>query len=389
MKTAICYKKLMGFTAIIAFENYKRFLCLIFSLMCFSSQVFAQTELFFQDKPMSVVLKAPFTKLLQQRQQVAGTADEIKSKTIPLPGTLILLSEIGNPVTEIPVQVDLRGHTSLLESQCDFPKLKIIFRNYKKSENAEVDPTLKTIFSNTEKLDLGTHCSVRGGFSPQLYRSWTGTSPHREALAYRLLNELGVPTLKAQMLYVDYVDSENGRIFGAHRQAFFLEDTTAAANRLKGVEYFSVQKKYNNPEKASRALFHFVQEATDTNQTQVAVMLLFENLIRNNDWKLRVTQDQAISTFLWNVKVIKLLSLNAYYVLPYDFDLSEVVSGYSRSDENIKYYNSLVGAEAFTSAVQIYKDKKKDLYRLITLLPDVYSQRLLKKNLDRFYSQLP
>ena len=76
----------MGFTAIIAFENYKRFLCLIFSLMCFSSQVFAQTELFFQDKPMSVVLKAPFTKLLQQRQQVAGTADEIKSKTIPLPG---------------------------------------------------------------------------------------------------------------------------------------------------------------------------------------------------------------------------------------------------------------------------------------------------------------
>lgn len=354
----------------------------LFFLICISSQGFAQADFYFQDKPMSIVLRAPFTKLLQQRQQVVGTPDEIKSKIVPLPGTLIILSDLNKPISEVPVMIDLRGHTSLMESQCDFPKLKIIFSN-----NASTFS--QTIFSNIEKLDLGTHCSVRGGFSPQLYRSWTGTSPHREALAYRFLNELGVPTLKSQMLYIDYVDSENGRIFGAHRQAFFLEDTAAAAKRLQGVEYFSSQKKYNNPEKASRALFHFVQEATETNQTQVAVMLLFENLIRNNDWKLRVTQDQAISTFLWNVKIIKLLSLNAYYVLPYDFDLSEVVSGYSRSDENIKYYNSLVGAEAFTSAVQIYKNKKKDLYRLIALLPDVYSQRLLKKNLDRFYSQLP
>ena len=36
----------------------------------------------------------------------------------------------------------------------------------------------------------------------------------------------------------------------------------------------------------------------------------------------------------------------------------------------------------------MYKEKKKDLYQLIRLLPDAYSQRLFKKNLDRFYSQL-
>ena len=131
-----------------------------------------------------------------------------------------------------------------------------------------------------------------------------------------------------------------------------------------------------------------MQEAPQTDQTQLAVVLLFEGLIRNNDWKLRVTQEQAISTFLWNFKIIKLLSLNAYYVLPYDFDLSEVVSGYSRSDENIRYYSSLVGDEVFANAVKIYKEKKKDLYQLIRLLPDAYSQRLFKKNLDRFYSQL-
>ncbi len=380
------YKKSNGTFAITEQVNFKYFLFL--AVIFISSQVFAQAELFFQDKPISIVLKAPFTKLLQQRQQVAGNADEIKNKTIPLPGILILLSVSAKPISETPVMVDLRGHTSLLESQCDFPKLKVIFHINKQKENAENDSISKTIFSNTEKLDLGTHCSVRGGFSPQLYRSWAGTSPHREALAYRLLNELGVPTMKSQMLYVDYVDSENGRIFGTHRQAFFLEDIGHAAKRLQGIEYFSIQKVFSNPEKSSRALFHYVQEAPQTDQTQLAVVLLFEGLIRNNDWKLRVTQEQAISTFLWNFKIIKLLSLNAYYVLPYDFDLSEVVSGYSRSDENIRYYSSLVGDEVFANAVKIYKEKKKDLYQLIRLLPDAYSQRLFKKNLDRFYSQL-
>ena len=238
-------------------------------------------------------------------------------------------------------------------------------------------------------MDLGTHCSVRGGFSPQLYRSWMGTAPHREALVYRMLDLLGVATLRSQMLYIDYVDSENGRNFGVHRQAFFLEDIDAAAKRLQGIEYFSAQKKYVDADKSARALFHFVQEASETDQTQVAVMLLFENLIRNNDWKLRIAQSQTVSTYLWNVKVVKVLSINAYYVLPYDFDLSEVVSGYPRSDENVGYYSSLVGADAFSKAIQIYKDKKKALYQLIPLLQDVYSQRLLKKNLDRFYNQLP
>ncbi len=365
------------------------FICCMFFL-CFSLKAIAKPQLFFQDKPISIVLKAPFTKLLLQQQTVADP-NEIKSKSPPLPGVLILLSEnISKPNLEIPVMVDLRGHSSLLLNQCDFPKLKIIFSNNKITNPPQPsEDILKDIFSGIEKLDLGTHCSVRGGFSPQLYRSWMGTAPHREALAYRILDKLGVPTLRSQMLYVDYIDSENGRNFGSHRQAFFLEDVADAAKRLQGVEYYSAQKTYANPEKSARALFHYVQEATDTDQTQVAIMLLFEKLIHNNDWKLKVTQSQIVSTYLWNVKVIKVLSINAYYVLPYDFDLSEMVSGYPRNDDSIGFYSSLVNAESFNKAVQIFREKKKDLYQLIPLLQDVYSQRLLKKNLDRFYNQLP
>src|SRR5436190_14036397 len=100
------------------------------------------------------------------------------------------------------VEVSLRGHTSRTASECTFPKLKLRF-----SSGSVLDGSP---FVGNTSLKVGTHCgeSADGTVTAKYGRLPSEASPHREAFVYRLLDAVGVPTLKARPARITYVYSD-------------------------------------------------------------------------------------------------------------------------------------------------------------------------------------
>src|SRR5262245_40655008 len=74
--------------------------------------------LFSSDEPIAFQLKAPFTDLIDNGREIEDYG---------VVGTLVPGTEpgLGTPIEN--VKISLRGHTSLRESECSFPKLKLHF----------------------------------------------------------------------------------------------------------------------------------------------------------------------------------------------------------------------------------------------------------------------
>src|SRR5262245_10331399 len=147
----------------------------------------AAPALFSADTPLSFEIKAPFNDLL-----AAGRETEDYN----VEGTLSSGGDGAPRAAGQNIKVALRGHTSIRESECAFPKLKLHFN---------VTPT-DGPFAGTRSVKIGTHCgeSATDKLTPRFGRLPNGRSPYREAFVYRLLDVLGVPTLKARPARITY-----------------------------------------------------------------------------------------------------------------------------------------------------------------------------------------
>ena len=124
------------------------------------------------------------------------------------------------------VAISVRGNTSKQESECAFPKLKLRFE--------AGDARDASIFRNAAAVKIGTHCgeSDDGSLTTKYGRLAHEQAAHREAFVYRLLDLLGVTSLRARPAQMTYRDTSTG---APHepltRDALLVEDEREAMAR--------------------------------------------------------------------------------------------------------------------------------------------------------------
>jgi len=208
------------------------------------------------------------------------------------------------------VHVSVRGNTSKNTSECTFPKLKLRFDD---------EPEAGSIFAGLTTLKIGTHCGEsKGDALTRNGRLANERSPHREALVYRLLATLGIPTLEARPARIEYRDTSKGIADRPPitRDAFLLEEDDDAAKRMGG--------KRPIPEDEFTSA-----DALLSREDGIAIAF-GEALAGNFDWCLKYTPDDTYRCDarhpLWNVLAFERKDGPAAAFI-YDFDTSGMVAG--------------------------------------------------------------
>lgn len=290
----------------------------------------SEPRLFASDVPLHVTLEASFAELrARQNRDDGGSVRGKVSYTEP--GT--------NDVRVATVEVSVRGHTSLRESECVFPKLKLKFL-----PDSPVQPG--SVFEGLETLKIGTHCgdSEEDRLSHKYGRLTNQKSPIREAVVYRLLEALQVPTLKARPARMTYVETQTptdtSTSTGSQhpgtslvRDAMFVEDDEQAQLRFGGSDQYT-ERDFGSADR------RFTPADS--------VRLVFaEALIGNFDWCVRFFPGDTYRCDdrhpLWNVLAIT-RSDGTTLPLPYDFDLAGMVTGHHPWFANILNRGFMSGA---------------------------------------------
>jgi hypothetical protein len=252
--------------------------------------------------PVDITIEAPFDEL---------TARARRNPDYAVVGQVVSGGQSGQRVTIERVQVSTRGHTSLRESECDFPKLKLDF-----SQASRVD---QSPFAGLKQVKIGTHCGSRADGPSGKYGRWANDkATHREAFVYRLLDTMNVPTLKARPARITYVPARGGSSAAQTpdaRAAMFLEDEDDAMKRFGAVREMDPKR--------------FGAAKTTFATPDVARLVFAEAMIGNFDWCLRMTADDTYrcndTTPLWNILWLSKADGSAVPAM-YDFDLSGMVT---------------------------------------------------------------
>ena len=251
-------------------------------------------DLFASSTVLEFQLQAPVHKLFDQARKYPDAS---------VIGTLIYTSASGKPVRLDGIGVSVRGHSSMQETECVFPKLKLTL------PDAPEPP-----FTGIDSLKIGTHCgeSPEGKFSERYGRWANEKAAHREAFVYHLLEAMQIRSLKARPARITYVEDGRAPLV---RNAFVLEDDSQAAKRLgangevKEKEFTSVREALRGPD-AARLAFA-------------------EAMIGNFDWCLRFWQGDNYRCNtrhpLWNILAFQ--TAEGLVPVMYDFDLSGMVIG--------------------------------------------------------------
>jgi len=345
--------------------------------------VLAASSLFSSYDVLPLQLKAPFNDLFDR----ARTDD-----SYAVTGTLSYDAR-GQRVTVDGVRITLRGNTSRRDSECAFPKLKVQFP----------DGNRPDAFGGLASIKIGTHCGEApdDGVTVKFGRLPNEHSPVREVFVYRLLEALGVPSLKARqaaMTYV-YTDGKPGQTPPQDRplvrQAMIVEDTEAAIKRFGGERGID-EKAFSN----ARAQF----TAADT-----ARLTLAEALIGNFDWCLRMTPGDTYRCDarhpLWNVAVAVAASGAARPIMN-DFDVAGIVTGHhpwfndvfnaafapSKSAAEtevlaqVQRTRTLFGRAELDAARAEFVRRKTDAYRVLDEASlDAVGRTIARQYLDAFY----
>ncbi len=211
---------------------------------------------------------------------ISRDRDTLSTKRYP--GTIKIASEPGGTDTlRIPVQLRTRGHYRLLQRNCPFVPLRVVFFK---------DSVKKTPFEGQSDLKLVTHCRPDDRYEQYVYA---------EELVYRVHNLVTPLSFRSRLASVTYTDTA-GKSLGKF-PAFFIEDERDVARRNGG----------KIPELRG-ALFD------DLDAKEGAKFALYEFMIGNTDWSIYA---------LHNVRI--LASEGAHYVpVAYDFDFSGLVNAH-------------------------------------------------------------
>ena len=335
---------------------------------------------------IALKLEAPFNDLFDHARTSANADYAVTGR--------LSYTDGGHEITVDGVKVAVRGNTSRRESECAFPKLKV---------QLPAGARASGLLSGLTSLKIGTHCGESAGDSltAKYGRLSNQDSPWREAFVYRLLESVGVPTLKARPAKVAYVyadgrpDQSPPQEQPIVRNAMLLEDVDQAVKRFGGGREIE-EKAFTN----AKAQF----SAADT-----ARIALAEAMIGNFDWCLKMTADDAYRCNarhpLWNVIAAASADGKARPLM-HDFDVAGMVAGShawfknvfnpafvpSRSHTEVEVLAQVQRTRALFSRAELdavradFVKRKPDAYRALAgATIDGAGKRRAQEYLDAFY----
>ena len=249
---------------------------------------------------LAATIEAPFAELIEKGR---------RQSDFEVTGTLTLADADGRETSIENVKITTRGHTSLRESECTFPKLKLDFAD------ARVDGT---IFDDVSAVKIGGHCSDKPDGPGGKYGRWPNEkAAHREAFVYRLLEATGIPSLKARPARLTYIDSRGGNRARNPlvRDAFVLEDDAEALER------FGARRELSSKQFGSAPSVFAMPD--------LAKVFFGQAMIGNFDWCLRMSPGDTYrcndTTPIWNV--LGLIKAEGMAVpVMHDFDIAGMVT---------------------------------------------------------------
>ena len=308
-------------------------------------------------------------------------------------GTRLPRSQDGSDVVISGVELSVRGHTSRRESECQFPKLKLAFGKKETTRD-------ESIFAGLEGLRIGTHCGENEGeqLTSKYGRLANEKSPPREAFVYRLLEAMGVPTLRARPARIAYVDTTRGELPPVVRNALLLEDDDDVKRRIGAtgeitMEQFTTARELFAPADTARLAFA-------------------QAMIANFDWCLRFYPEDTYRCDarepLWNISAFKRADGPAVPVIA-DFDLAGMVVGRhnwfdkvyfagfvpSHSSIEVEVLSQLQRTRSLFSRVQLddmrryFLSRRSAAYDALEQSPlDARGRELAIQHLDAFFAGL-
>ena len=189
----------------------------------------AAKPLFESQEILKLRVEAPFNSLIAAAPH----------STAPFDGKLTVLEP--KPET-LAIQLSPRGISRRNPDNCDFPPLKIEFKE---------KPGAASLFKGQKSLKLATHC--RGDFKYQDYNLL-------EYAAYKILNVLTPVSFRVRLAEIDYVEAKSGAV-RIHRHGFLVEDShdMAERNGLKEVKVARIEPGQLSPSGAAKSdLFQYL-----------------------------------------------------------------------------------------------------------------------------------
>jgi hypothetical protein len=243
-----------------------------------TTSVYASPKpLFASEEILKLRIEAPFSGLIRAAPKSTAPFDGKLSVTESTPETLA-------------IQLSARGISRRNPANCDFPPLKIEFKE---------KPGSASLFKGQKSLKLVTHC--RSDFKYQDYNLL-------EYAAYKLLNILTPASFRVRLAEIDYVEAGSSSV-RIHRRGFLVEDSNEMAERnsLKEVKADKI-------------------EPGQLSASATARSDLFQYLIGNLDWS-----DLAAvpgTNCCHNVKLLGTAADSRRELVPvaYDFDSSGFVN---------------------------------------------------------------
>jgi hypothetical protein len=259
----------------------------------------ATSGLFAAPSVLEATIEAPFANLF---------ANGRRNNDYAVVGTVTLTgAATGRTTTVKNVRITTRGHTSLRESECDFPKLKLDF------SGARAEGSL---FQGISAVKIGTHCSERPDGPGGKYGRWPNEkAAHREAFVYRLLEAMNIATLKARPARITYIDPKDRQAQPLVRAAMVLEDDAEALERFGGRRELPANQ--------------FGSATSVFAMPDLARLFFGQAMIGNFDWCLRMSPRDTYrcndTTPIWNIVGIIRSEGMAVPVI-HDFDIAGMVT---------------------------------------------------------------
>jgi hypothetical protein len=251
-----------------------------------------------------------------------------------------------NDKDSINKKIRLKSRGEMRNGYCEFPPIRL---NFSKSDFQK--PDIKKI----DKIKLVTHCKY--GNEEYLLK---------EYLVYKLFNVLTDTSFRVRLLKMEYINTFK-KSKPINTYAFFIEPVEMLAERTGSVEV-------NNLKLSQKNIYPYMMDR----------LAIFNYMIGNTDWSV---------PNLHNVKVLSKLKYdnsNLGMIVPYDFDYSGLVNAdYAIPFEGLglksvlerRYVGICRSEETFIQAVQEFKDKKDEFYRVITEFP-LLKERTKKEMID-------
>ncbi|WP_413560793.1 hypothetical protein [Bdellovibrio sp. HCB209] len=250
-------------------------------------------------------------------QQVFANTSE--AKQLSTPGVFTFQDENLSSVLHIPVEIKVRGNTSLALDECSFPKLKM-------KPSKEAVPKGSTIADNKE-IKIATHCGENDlATRTPKNRIANQISPLRESYIYKIFEITGTPAQKSRLVIMNYKN------LGLQRYNFLLEDEKIAAKRLNGTI-----AKWENPYEDGRCIpgdactipqkVFLSAKEMNVDLNLLARTFIMQAMVGNYDWGVRVGEEDAFMS-LWNTEMIEGTG-GKNIILATDFDLATAVTGKS------------------------------------------------------------